>query len=99
MTADRAKISYDPTRQYRSVVAQQGRVTLEADSNEAAAIATEALRLETIDLIGPAAALGNGYLPGSGTGPGGVKIAPGVFYLGGWRLSLDAAIDLSQQPD
>jgi hypothetical protein len=36
---------------------------------------------------------------GGGTGPGGVSIAPGVFYLGGWRLALDAAVDLAQQPD
>jgi hypothetical protein len=99
MTADRARVSFDPTRLYRSVVAQQGRVTLEADTNEAASIAGEALRLETIDIVGPAAALKDGYLPGSGTGPGGVSIAPGVFYLGGWRLALDAAVDLSQQPD
>ena len=51
MTADRARVSFDPTRLYRSVVAQQGRVTLEADTNEAASIAGEALRLETIDFV------------------------------------------------
>jgi len=61
MTADRAKISYDPTRQYRSVIAQQGRVTLEADTNEAATIASEALRLETIDVMGPTGTPDNGY--------------------------------------
>lgn len=99
MTADRARVSYDPTRQYRAVVAEQGRVTLEADTNEAASIAGEALRFETIDIVGPAAAIKKGYLPGGGAGPGGVTIAPGVFYLGGWRLALDAAVDLSQQPD
>jgi Family of unknown function (DUF6519) len=99
MTADRARVSFDPTRLYRSVVTQQGRVTLEADTNEATSIAAEALRLETIDIVGPAAALKAGYLPGGGTGPGGVSVGPGVFYLGGWRLALDAAVDLSQQPD
>ena len=46
MATDRARITFDPARQYRSVLAQQGRVTLEADVNEAAAIASEALRLE-----------------------------------------------------
>jgi hypothetical protein len=99
MTADLARVTYDPTRQYRSVVAQQGRVTLEADDNEAAAIAGEALRLETIDVIGPTGTPDNGYAPGSGTGPGGVTIGPGIFYLGGWRLELDNTIDLSNQPD
>jgi hypothetical protein len=99
VTADKARISYDPTRHYRSVLAQQGRVTLEADTNEGSSIAGDSLRLETIDIVGPAAALKDGYLPGIGTGPGGITIAPGVFYLGGWRLTLDAAVDLSQQPD
>jgi hypothetical protein len=99
MAADLARITYDPTRQYRSVVAQQGRVTLEADSNEATIIADEALRLETIDVVGPTGTPDNGYKVGSGTGPGGVSIAPGLLYLGGWRLELDAPIDLSAQPD
>ena len=99
MTADRARVSYDPTRQYRSVISQQGRVTLEADNNEAAAIADEALRLETIDVVGVTGTPDNGYAPGSGSGPGGVSIGPGIFYLGGWRLQLDKKIDLSSQPD
>ena len=38
MASDRARISFDPTRAYRAVVAQQGRVTLEADVNEQAVI-------------------------------------------------------------
>jgi hypothetical protein len=53
MVADIARVTYDPTRQYRSLIYQQGRVTLEADNNEAAMLAQEALRLETIDIIGP----------------------------------------------
>ena len=36
MGSDRARISFDHSRGYRSVVAQQGRVTLEADVNEQA---------------------------------------------------------------
>jgi hypothetical protein len=99
MAADLARITYDPTRQYRSVITQQGRVTLEADNNEAAVIAGEALRLETIDIVGPTGTPDDGYKVGPGNGPGGVSIGPGTFYLGGWRLELDAAIDLSAQPD
>jgi hypothetical protein len=89
MTADIARITYDPTRQYRSVIYQQGRVTLEADNNEAATLSDEALRLETIDIVGPTGALGNGYAVSSGKGPGGVIINPGILFLGGWRLQLD----------
>ena len=97
MVADIARITYDPTRQYRSVISQQGRVTLEADNNEAATLASEALRLETIDIIGPTGALGDGYKVGPGVSPGGISIDPGIFYLGGWRLELDKAIDLPAQ--
>jgi len=35
MASDRGRVTYDERRQYRAVVAQQGRVTLEADVNEA----------------------------------------------------------------
>jgi hypothetical protein len=99
MAADLARITYDPTRQYRSVISQQGRVTLEADSNESALIASETLRLETIDVVGPTGTPDNGYKVASGSGPSGVSIEPGILYLGGWRLELDKAIDLAQQPD
>ena len=65
MAADLARITYDPTRQYRSVITQQGRVTLEADNNEAAIIAGEALRLETIDIVGPTGTPDDGYKVGA----------------------------------
>jgi hypothetical protein len=99
MAADIARVSYDPTRHYRSLIAQQGRVTLEADNNEATMLEAEALRLETIDMVGPAGTPDNGYAVSSGAGPGGVTIGPGIFYLGGWRLELGAPVDLSKQPD
>ena len=34
MAGDRARVSYDPSRKWRGVIAQQGRVTVEADWNE-----------------------------------------------------------------
>ncbi len=93
MVADIARVTYDPTRQYRSLIYQQGRVTLEADNNEAAWLAQEALRLETIDVFGPTAALGDGYLVSLTNGQ--LNFGAGVFYLGGWRLELDAALNLA----
>ena len=39
-------------------------MTLEADSNEASRIAGEALRLETIDMVGPTATPDDGYKVG-----------------------------------
>ena len=98
MGSDRARISFDPSRGYRSVVAQQGRVTLEADVNEQASIASETLRLETIDIIGPAGTPDpTGYevsIPG-----GEITVAPGTMYVGGWRLTLDNPVPLNNQPD
>jgi hypothetical protein len=98
MGSDIARVTFDPTRQYRSVVLQQGRVTLEADGNEASRIASEALRLETIDLIGPAATPDDGYKLGLDAS-GKVVVLPGTMYLGGWRLRLDAPVELDNQPD
>jgi hypothetical protein len=98
MGSDIARVSFDPTRQYRSVVLQQGRVTLEADGNEANRIASEALRLETIDLVGPAATPDDGYKLGLDAS-GNVAVLPGTMYLGGWRLVLAAAVELDNQPD
>ena len=50
MTSDRARLSYDPGRRYHGVIAQQGRVSLEADWNEAQAIAGAELQARTLDL-------------------------------------------------
>ena len=44
MTSDRARVTYDTSRRYHGVVAQQGRVSLEADWNEAQAITGEPSR-------------------------------------------------------
>ena len=98
MGSDLARVTFDLTRQYRSVVTQQGRVTLEADVNEASMIASEALRLETIDLVGPAATPDNGYEVGIDA-DGDLSVGAGTFYLGGWRLTLDTPIKLNNQPD
>lgn len=62
MGSDRARTTYDPKQQYRSVVMQQGRVTLEADWNEASQIFSEELRRETLDFVGPCGTPDNGYL-------------------------------------
>ena len=99
MASDRARNSYDPSRAYRSVVAQQGRVTLEADVNEAALIEGEALRLETIDIVGPAGTPDDGYKVSAPGNINEVTIGAGIYYLGGWRLELGTAVALNKQPD
>ncbi len=104
MGSDRARVSYDPGRKWRRLVAQQGRVTVEADWNEAASIDAERDRAATLDIVGPVGTPG-GYAvtatagsPGSST-PGDLTVGPGTLYLGGERLDLDAPVDLANQPD
>ena len=102
MGSDRARISYDPSRHWRGVISQQGRVTLEADQNEADAIAAEERREELLDIIGPAGTPDSGYqiLPGgSGSPPGDLMIQHGTLYVGGERMVLDSDLDYAEQPD
>jgi hypothetical protein len=97
MGSDRARISYDQKQHYRSVVMQQGRVTLEADWNEAQLIASEETRKEALDFVGPAGTPDNGYaitLPASGFD---FQIGAGTMYVGGVRVHLSQAESYSQQ--
>ena len=98
MGSDRARISYDKSREYRSVVAQQGRVTLEADVNEEVVIASEALRYETIDIIGPTGTPDNGYLV-SVDAAGNLTVGPGIMYVGGWRMRFRQPVPVANQPE
>ena len=101
MASDRARVTYDPRQQYRSVVMQQGRVTLEADWNEAATIAEEEQRLETLDLVGPCGTPDNGYqivLPTPSTSYD-FSVGSGTMYVGGIRVSLSQPVDYAGQPD
>ena len=61
MASDRARVSYDPNRKWRGVIAQQGRVTVEADWNEAAMIGEERDRQVALDVIGPVGTPDRGY--------------------------------------
>jgi len=103
MGSDRARVSYDPNQQYRSVVMQQGRVTLEADWNEAQQIASEELRNETLDIVGPAGTPDDGYkvvLYGQPTHPPyDFYIRSGTMYVGGLRAELLVPVQYSSQPD
>ncbi|MGF6414017.1 DUF6519 domain-containing protein [Paraburkholderia sp. MM5482-R1] len=99
MGSDRARISFDSTRDYRMVIAQQGRVTLEADINEQTTLMSEALRLETIDMVGPAGTPDHGYQVSIDSN-GQFAVGPGIMYVGGWRLQLAVpGVELGNQPD
>ncbi len=98
MGSDRARISYDEQQQYRSVVMQQGRVTVEADWNEAQLIASEEARREALDFVGPAGTPNNGYAI-TPLSPGfDFQIGAGTMYVGGVRAFLPQALNYSDQP-
>lgn len=87
MSSDKARRSFDAGRMYRSVVSQQGRVTLEADVNEAEEIRTAESRDDLLDIVGPAGTPDNGFkisLPGSAGFD--FAIGRGTLYVGGVRV-------------
>jgi hypothetical protein len=98
MGSDKARVSYNPSRQYRSVVMQQGRVTLEADWNEAQQITSEQTRLEALDFVGPTGTPDNGYAISLINSSFDFQIGPGIMYVGGMRASLPTGLNYSQQP-
>ncbi|MGH8158951.1 MAG: DUF6519 domain-containing protein [Rhodanobacter sp.] len=89
MKGDFARFTFDPARHYSRVLQQQGRVSLEADWNEQAAIQLHLLRALAMDLAGPAWAAGDGFsmLPqGMATlpeKPGDWPLSAGHFYVDG----------------
>ena len=109
MSSDRTRITFDPDKQYRSVVMQQGRVTLDADWNEAQEIGGETLRADVQDIVGPCGTPDNGYaitLTGSPTEPAfdfqigqSAVTGGGTMYVGGERVFLPAPITYFQQAD
>jgi hypothetical protein len=102
LTSDRARISYDPSRAYHGVVAQQGRVSLEADWNEAQAIAGAQLQARTRDFVGRAGSPDGGYaitpaMDGADA-TGDLLIGAGSLYVGGQRVVAQPA-RYGEQPE
>jgi len=53
MKGDFTRVTFDPARHFSRVLMQQGRVQLDADFNEQAAILLHYVRTLAADLIGP----------------------------------------------
>lgn len=114
MGSDKGRVSYDSRRQYRGVVAQMGRVTVEADPNEASLIASEEQRIEARDFVGPSGTPDDGFKVLQGLAlnaalPYDFKVTAGTMYVGGERAYVfpshleerdhQAFFWYSQQPD
>jgi len=101
MASDRARISYDERRQWRSVVYQAGRVALESDNNEASDLAAEELRGELVEVVGVRGTPDDGYKviePAAATTPAfEVTVGKGTMYAGGLRVHSYDDVLYSQQ--
>jgi hypothetical protein len=103
MTSDRARVTYDPSRRYHGVVAQQGRVSLEADWNEAQAVAAAELAARTLDVIGRAGSPDRGYevtpVADGDNATGDLLVRAGTLYVGGHRVHAERAVRYADQPE
>ena len=105
MQGDFSRTTFDPRKHYSAVLTQQGRVQLDADANEQAAILLDQLRTTIADVIGPAAAPANGggfeigKISGKATRED-LSISAGRMYVDGILVTNeDAAATYLNQPD
>jgi hypothetical protein len=105
MGSDRARRTFDSRQAYRGVVWQQGRVTVEADANEAEEIRAAESRAELVDVVGPSGTPDDGYklslpvTPPAGWLPYDFQVGPGTFYVGGVRVSQSPGSTYFHQPE
>jgi hypothetical protein len=103
MSSDRARITYDPSRRYQGVLAQQGRVSLEADWNEAQAITGAELATRTLDVLGRVGSPDRGYevtpVVDGGNPSGDLLLRAGTLYVGGQRVHNPRDIRYADQPE
>ncbi|RYZ03490.1 MAG: hypothetical protein EOO73_27530 [Myxococcales bacterium] len=107
MQGDFTRNSDDWEAAYSGVLMQQGRVQLDADWNEQAAIQKRALRRALRDLIGPHAGPANehgelGFLVEGTNQDATLTIGGGIYYVDGIRVVQrggPATLSLAQQPD
>ncbi|ORT60658.1 DUF6519 domain-containing protein [Streptomyces sp. CB03238] len=101
MHADLSRVTFRPERHYSAVIAQQGRVQLDADANEQAAIQLALARTIAADIIGqhggPRGATGFAIdFKGRGQELDELTIGPGRYYVDG--IALDATRPRSGTP-
>jgi hypothetical protein len=102
MRGDFSRDTFDPVKRFSRVLQQQGRVHLDADSNEQAAIVLHYLRTLAADLIGPFAGPqgdGSGFKIADVSAEG-FAIGRGRYYVDGILCENEpAAVRYESQPD
>ena len=102
MKADLTRDTFDPKNQFRQVLAQQGRVQLDAELNEQSALDARLHDTTTADIVGdcggPAggAAFGMSAIAGQ---PGDFLLAAGRYYVNGSQCELEQPVSYRLQPD
>jgi len=98
MTSDITRDTFHPSKHFSRVISQQGRVTLDADSNEQTSILLHYLRTLALDLIGPYAApvMSPGFALASDAN--GLSISAGRYYVNGILVENDEACLYTEQP-
>jgi hypothetical protein len=101
MKGDFTRNTFDPQNHFSRVLMQQGRVQLDADWNEQAAILLHYLRSLAVDLIGPYAGphgeVGFAIRPGKEGGKD-FAIGPGRYYVNGILCENEVQWDANHRP-
>lgn len=92
MKGDFTRDSFDPLNGFTRVLKQQGRLDVDADTNEREAIQLRLLRAMAADLIGPHGGPEGAFklMPIRGLAWD-FAISPGSYYVDGWRIEAPAA--------
>jgi Family of unknown function (DUF6519) len=98
MKGDFSRLRFNPSRHYTSVVQQQGRVALDADTNEQCAINEYIRDTEAADIIGPfGGPAGNEGFAITISGNT-LQIGAGHYYAGGILCENEATLGYTSQP-
>jgi len=108
MKGDFSRVTFDVANHFSRVLMQQGRVTIDADPNEQAAILLHYVRTLARDLIGPFGGPADGdlgfkldVLPATTNPPAppALSIGPGRYYVDGILCENERACSYASQPD
>jgi hypothetical protein len=97
MKGDFSRRTFDPEKHFSRVLMQQGRVHLDADWNEQAAIQLHLLRTLVQDIVGPHGGPADSFEIRSARRS--FRILPGHYYVGGILCELDRPVPYTGQPN
>ena len=96
MRGDFSRLTFDERKRYTAVLMQQGRVQLDSDWNEQAAITEHLERARFVDVVGALAVPGGVGFEVHSDAHGGLALSTGRLYAGGLVCELGAETPISQ---